>query len=198
MISASVARDDGEALVQPLVQAGLDLPAERARQLELLLHAVVEAAALREWVVFDAHPGRAGLLELADEPDRVDRVAPAGVAVDEDRDVDAVDDLVDDADVVLGTEDVGVREPVRGVELEARDPEAVGACLLGDLRAERVVDPEEHGRLRPGEQLLDRRPRRRNSRMQAVRVPVVRDTDCQVQPPQMSNASGGGDFSRYG
>jgi hypothetical protein len=151
------ARHDCELLVDPLLDAGLELPAEGALELEVLLHPVVERAALGKRVVLDAHARGARLLELPDEPDGVDRVAAAGVAVDEDGDVDTVDDLLDDADVVLRAEDVGVGQAMRCMDFEARDPEPVRTGLLRDLRPERVVHAEQHGRLRAGQELTDRR-----------------------------------------
>jgi hypothetical protein len=49
--------------------------------------------------------------------------------------------------------------------LEARDPEPVRAGLLGDLGAEGVVDPEQHGGAGALEEILDRGRRLHRSRV---------------------------------
>src|SRR5579859_3631417 len=82
---------------------------------------------------------------------------------------------------------------MRGVHLEARDPQAVGAGLLGDLRAQRVVDAEKHSRLRPRQQLLDRRGPARDLCVIAVRASVFRDADRHpASPDRVSPGMGTG------
>jgi hypothetical protein len=125
------------------------------RGAELALHlgdrdhglAVEVAAALGEGLVLELDHGRTGALEAAHRALHVERVAEAGVGVDDHRHAHAFGDARQRLlDFREGRQaDVAAAEPGVG-DRRTREIERLEAGLLGDERRERVVDAgrEQH------------------------------------------------------
>ena len=112
--------------------------------------AVEVAATLREALVFELHHRGAGALEAAHGALHIQRIAEAGVGVDDHRQLDAVSDS---REGVLHLA-VGRQAHVRTTEPRVRDQcarqvQRLEAGLLGDQRRQRVVGArcEQHARL---------------------------------------------------
>jgi hypothetical protein len=140
--------DDLEIPVAARVDRGPDL-AEHLRQGHDLLP-VEMAAALREDLVLELDPRRAGALQHSDRADHVERVAEARVGVDEERDRDRVGhgrDMVHDLGK-RGEPDVGRAEMHVG-DAGARDVAGLEAEILHDAREQRVGSAGEEGSVAP-------------------------------------------------
>ena len=75
-------------------------------------------------------------------------VAIAGVAVDDHRDAHRVAHGTGQREVLGHGDDAGVRQRVRGGDLEAAGPDSLEAGALGHLRAQRIMGADEADDLR--------------------------------------------------
>jgi hypothetical protein len=145
--SPATARASVRAVIQKSGPAGR----ARGRELREVLFerddalALHVAASLRPHLVLEEAARGAELHELAHGALDVERVAVAGVDVDQHRDVDGSDDVPGGVDH-LGLRqqaEVGLAEP-RGGQAVARDEDGAEPRLLGELRGERVPDAGNH------------------------------------------------------
>jgi hypothetical protein len=119
--------------------------------------AVQMPAALREALVLELDHRGAGALQAAHRALHVERVAEAGVGIDDDRHGHALGDA---RQRVLhlgegGQAHVGAAQPGVG-DRRARQVQRLEAGLLGDQRGQRVVDAGGQQRLRLGQPGLER------------------------------------------
>ena len=147
------ARQDQRVGAAPAVERGAQLAAHLGRGNHGL--AVEVATTLRELLVLDLDHRRAGALERPHRPLHVERVAEAGVGVDDHRHAHALGDERERLlDLGGGREpDVGPAEPGVG-DRGAGEVQRLEAGLFGDERRKRVVDTRHEQRPRLRETLL--------------------------------------------
>ena len=136
-------RDDQRLARAPRVDRGADFAAHLVRRDQRL--AVEVAAALGKILVLELDRVGAGALELADRAHHIERVAVAGVGIDDQVRADPVANERQRIDHLgHGDEaDVGAAEPGvgdgRAGDIERREP-----GLARDQRGERIVDPRRN------------------------------------------------------
>ena len=156
---------DHELVAQARGAPACELGAEDRRVLELWRDPGPEAVALRRPLVLDDDGGRAHRLEPAAQVLEVDGVS-AGVAVDDQRLVGDVEDLLDRREAARHPDDLGVGQSLGGGAGQARRPEpvegervaarALDPRRVGDDRREAVVGLEEAETGADGERALQR------------------------------------------
>ena len=123
----------------PRIERRLDLADHLLRRDQRLV--VEVAAALRERLILDLDRIRAGALEQAHRARHVERIAVAGIRIDDEMAADAIADQGNRIGHLAhrNEADVGATEPGIG-NAGPRDIDRGEPCPLGKMRGQRIVD----------------------------------------------------------
>ena len=144
--------DDAEIVVHLAVLAGLDLAAEFVDGGERLALAD-ERVGLGKKLVLDADAGDPALAQFPHRAAHVVEIAPAGIAVDQDRDRAGVGHELQDFQDLRPGRFVAVAHAKRRRHGKARGPDALEAGFLDDLGRHPVVGFHQEFQLGRGDQL---------------------------------------------